>query len=139
MILVLLVLALCLPFVLILFRGFAAEPDDFPTATVEDPGVMKQLTTTFSFQGATDKSSKLNSTLVCKITRLRVLVLSWLVGKAKNTLSRSRDNFSRRHIVFVVVFVVVFMKVHPVTPPGARISWEIVTHDGDDGRDASCC
>ena len=48
-VLVLLVLVLCVPLVLILFRGFEAEPDDFPTATVEDPGVMKQLATTFSF------------------------------------------------------------------------------------------
>ena len=65
--------------------------------------------------------------------------LAGLVGKAKNTLSRSRDNFSLRHIVSVVIFVVVFRKAHPVTTPGAHISWEIVTHDGDDGRDASCC
>ena len=49
LLLVLVLCVLCVPFVLILFRGFEAEPDDFPTATVEDPGVMKQLTTTFSF------------------------------------------------------------------------------------------
>ena len=49
LLLVLVLCVLCVPFVLILFRGFEAEPDDFPTATVEDPGVTKQLATTFSF------------------------------------------------------------------------------------------
>ena len=119
----------CVPFVLILFRGFEAEPDDFPTATVEDPGVMKQLATTFSFQGATDPLK--TQRLFAKSHDCVSWFLAGLVGKAKNILSRSRDNFSLRHIVF--------RKVHPVTPPGAHISWEIVTHDGDDGRDASCC
>ena len=104
MVILLLVLVLCVPFVLILFRGFEAEPDDFPTATVEDPGVMKQLATTFSSQGATDKSSKLNSKLVCKITRLRVLVLSWLGWQSKeHTVSLEGQFFTATHCICICI------------------------------------